>query len=167
MELKKSLGQHFLHDQHMLQKIANAIGDVNHYASVLEIGPGHGALTRYMLAKQLPDFKAVEIDKEIAALSHGGRARLLFALFSARNANVLLLDEPTNHLDLEALSALEEAVAHYEGTIILVSHDRYFLKKFAATDTYVVSNGTMRREVSFEAYAKNAEQAARRLIAQL
>lgn len=63
MELKKSLGQHFLHDQHMLQKIADAIGDVSHYASVLEIGPGHGALTRYMLAKQLPDFKAVEIDR--------------------------------------------------------------------------------------------------------
>ncbi len=112
-------------------------------------------------------FKAVEIDKEIAALSPGGRARLLFALFSARNANVLLLDEPTNHLDLEALSALEEAVAHYEGTIILVSHDRYFLKKFSATDTYVLADGTMRREASFEAYAKNAEQAARRLIAQL
>jgi 16S rRNA (adenine1518-N6/adenine1519-N6)-dimethyltransferase len=63
VELKKSLGQHFLHDQNMLQKIADAIGDLAQYASVLEIGPGHGALTRYMLGKKLSDFKAVEIDR--------------------------------------------------------------------------------------------------------
>jgi 16S rRNA A1518/A1519 N6-dimethyltransferase RsmA/KsgA/DIM1 with predicted DNA glycosylase/AP lyase activity len=63
VELKKSLGQHFLHDQNMLQKIADAIGDLSLYASVLEIGPGHGALTRYMLGKKLTDFKAVEIDR--------------------------------------------------------------------------------------------------------
>lgn len=112
-------------------------------------------------------FKAAEIDKEIAALSPGGRARLLFALFSALSANVLLLDEPTNHLDLEALDALEEAVAHYEGTIVLVSHDRYFLEKFRATDTYVLSDGKLAREQSFEAYAANAEREAKRLISML
>lgn len=63
VELKKSLGQHFLHDQNMLQKIADTIGDLGQYASVLEIGPGHGALTRYMLGKKISDFKAVEIDR--------------------------------------------------------------------------------------------------------
>lgn len=109
-------------------------------------------------------FKAEEIDKEISALSPGGRARLLFALFSALSANVLLLDEPTNHLDLEALEALEEAVSQYEGTIILVSHDRYFLEKFRATDTYVLSDGKFARQQSFEAYMKNAEREAKRLI---
>jgi ATP-binding cassette subfamily F protein 3 len=109
-------------------------------------------------------FKAAEIDKEIVALSPGGRARLLFALFSAISANVLILDEPTNHLDLEALEALEEAVAHYEGTIVLVSHDRYFLKKFHPTDTYVLLDGKLTRQESFEAYAMNAERKAKRLI---
>lgn len=117
----------------------------------------------YMLATKF-GFKATEIDKEIAALSPGGRARLLFALFSALSANVLLLDEPTNHLDLEALDALEEVITHYEGTIVLVSHDRYFLDKFHATDTYVLSNGNLSRQQSFEKYAANAEQEARRLI---
>lgn len=112
-------------------------------------------------------FKAVEINKEVAALSPGGRARLLFALFSALSANVLLLDEPTNHLDLEALDALEEAIAHYEGTIVLVSHDRYFLKKFRATDTYVLSDGKLARQQSFEAYVANAEREAKRLISML
>ena len=112
-------------------------------------------------------FKAVEIDKEIATLSPGGRAKLLFALFSALSANVLLLDEPTNHLDPEAFEALEEAVAHYEGTIVLVSHDRYFLKKFHATDIYVLSDGKLVRQKSFEAYAANAKREAKRLIRML
>jgi ATP-binding cassette subfamily F protein 3 len=109
-------------------------------------------------------FKAAEIDKEISALSPGGRARLLFALFTALSANALLLDEPTNHLDLEALDALEEAVTHYEGTIVLVSHDRYFLEKFHATDTYILSERKLVRQQSLEAYMINAEQEAKRLI---
>lgn len=112
-------------------------------------------------------FRAEEIDKEIASLSPGGRARLLLALFSALSVNVLLLDEPTNHLDLEALDALEEAVTHYEGTIVLVSHDRYFLRKFHATDTYVLSDGQLVRQPSFETYAASAAQEARRLITRL
>lgn len=112
-------------------------------------------------------FKAEEIDKPITALSPGGRARLLFALFSALSANVLILDEPTNHLDLEALEALEEAVAHYEGTIVLVSHDRRFLEKFRPTDTYGLSEGKLSRQESFEDYAANAERQAKRLISMI
>lgn len=117
----------------------------------------------YALAAKF-GFKATEIDNEIATLSPGGRARVLFALFSALSTNVLLLDEPTNHLDLEALDALEEVVSHYEGTVILVSHDRYFLKKFRATDTFVLSNAKLVRQQSIEAYVANAEREARRLI---
>lgn len=112
-------------------------------------------------------FKTEEIDKPISALSPGGRARLLFALFSALSANALILDEPTNHLDLEALEALEEAVAHYEGTIVLVSHDRRFLEKFRPTDTYVLSEGKLSRQESFEVYAANAERQAKRLISMI
>ena len=77
---------------------------------------------------------------------------------------MLILDEPTNHLDLEALEALEEAVAHYEGTIVLVSHDRYFLEKFHPTDTYVLSDGKLARQDSLEAYTTDAERQAKRLI---
>lgn len=112
-------------------------------------------------------FKAAEIDKEIVALSPGGRARLLFALFSALSANVLILDESTNHLDLETLEALEEVVVYYEGTIMLVSHDRYFLEKFRPTDTYVLSDGKLARQESFEAYAADAERQAKRLISMI
>jgi len=115
----------------------------------------------YALAVKF-SFKAAEIDKEIAILSPGGRARLLFALFSALSANVLILDEPTNHLDLEALEALEEAVAHYKGTIVLVSHDRCLLEKFRPTDTFVLSNGKLVRQESLETYVANAEREAKR-----
>lgn len=109
-------------------------------------------------------FKAGEIDKEISALSPGGRARVLLALFSALSANALILDEPTNHLDLEALEALEEAIAHYEGTILLVSHDRYFLEKFNPTDTYVLSEGKLIHQESFKTYMEDVQRQAKRLI---
>ena len=109
-------------------------------------------------------FEAAKIDKEISTLSPGERARLLFALFSVLSVNVLILDEPTNHLDLEALEALEEMIAHYKGIVVLVSHDRYFLKKFCATDIYVLSEGKLTRQQNFEAYAANAEREVRRLM---
>jgi len=109
-------------------------------------------------------FRASEINKKIGSLSPGGRARLLFALFSTFCVNVLVLDEPTNHLDLEALEALEEAVGHYDGTIILVSHDRYFLEKFNSTDRYVLSDGKLVRQESFETYINAIEKEAKNLI---
>ncbi len=129
----------------------------------LTLRAGIAVQEAYALAVKF-GFKAAEIDKKIAALSPGGRARLLFALFSALSANALILDEPTNHLDLEALEALEEAVAHYEGTIVLVSHDRYFLEKFRPTDTFVLSNGKLERQESPETYVANAEREAKRSI---
>lgn len=109
-------------------------------------------------------FKPTEIDKKISAISPGGRARILFAYFSALSANLLILDEPTNHLDLEALEALEEAVANYSGTIVLVSHDRYFLERFRPTDTYVLSDGKLSRQENPKTYISNAERQAKRLI---
>lgn len=120
----------------------------------------------YTLAARF-GLRADEIDREVAILSPGERARLLFAVFSALSVNVLLLDEPTNHLDLEALHALEEAVAQYAGTIVLVSHDRYFIERFRATDTYVLAGGKLTRQQTFEAYRAGAEQEAKRLINRL
>ena len=65
--LKKSLGQHFLKDENMLQKISDAIGDLHPYATVVEIGPGAGALTKYLLQQKHPAFYAVELDDRWAA----------------------------------------------------------------------------------------------------
>jgi ATPase subunit of ABC transporter with duplicated ATPase domains len=68
-----------------------------------------------------------------ASLSPGERTRAGLASFMARGVNVLVLDEPTNHLDLEAIEQLESALASYDGTAVVVSHDRRFLERFGAT----------------------------------
>ncbi len=78
----------------------------------------------------------------IAPLSGGEKARLALAITVWKRPNLLLLDEPTNHLDLETREALTEALAQFEGTLVLVSHDRYLLR--ATTDRFlIVSNGTL------------------------
>ncbi len=92
-------------------------------------------------------FDARKINQPIGSLSPGGRARLILAYFAAISANALILDEPTNHLDMEALSALEEALSLYKGTVILVSHDRYFLEQFKADDTYEMKENKLTRVI--------------------
>ena len=70
-----------------------------------------------------------------ASLSPGERTRAVLALVQARGVNCLILDEPTNHLDVEAIEQLEDALAGYAGTVLLVTHDRRFLERFAPTRT--------------------------------
>jgi ATPase subunit of ABC transporter with duplicated ATPase domains len=69
------------------------------------------------------------------SLSPGERSRAVLASLQTRGVNCLVLDEPTNHLDLEAIEQLEEALADYAGTVLLVTHDRRFLERFAPTRT--------------------------------
>jgi ATPase subunit of ABC transporter with duplicated ATPase domains len=76
---------------------------------------------------------ADEVTRPARSLSPGERTRATLALLSAEGVNALILDEPTNHLDLEAIEELERALEGYEGTIVLVTHDRRFLEAFAAT----------------------------------
>ncbi len=76
-------------------------------------------------------FSADDITKSGGILSGGEAARLIFAKLMQNQHNVLLLDEPTNHLDLEAIESLENALLHYPGTLIFVSHNRWFLNRLA------------------------------------
>ncbi len=76
-------------------------------------------------------FTRDEVDKKVGRLSGGESARLVFAKLTIQKPNVMVLDEPTNHLDLEAIEALSDALATYEGTLIFVSHDRWFVSKLA------------------------------------
>lgn len=74
---------------------------------------------------------AEDIDKKVKALSGGERAKLALVLLEAQRANFLVLDEPTNHLDLQAREALEAALKAFGGTLLFVSHDRYFIQNLA------------------------------------
>ncbi len=76
-------------------------------------------------------FSGDDVFRPVAALSGGERNRLVLACLVAAKPNVLVLDEPTNHLDLPAREALEKAILEFHGTVIFVSHDRYFVEKLA------------------------------------
>jgi ATPase subunit of ABC transporter with duplicated ATPase domains len=112
-------------------------------------------------------FDERQVKQPIGTLSPGGRARLLLALFSAQSVNMLVLDEPTNHLDLEALDALEETLRTYEGTVLLVSHDRYFLETARLDTTYLLSDGVLTRIPDYKAYVADAETRAQQLLKSL
>jgi ATPase subunit of ABC transporter with duplicated ATPase domains len=76
-------------------------------------------------------FSGEDVDKRLGTLSGGESARLIFALLAAERPNVLVLDEPTNHLDIEAIHALVAALREYPGTVLFVSHDRWFVSELA------------------------------------
>ncbi len=74
---------------------------------------------------------AEDMDKKVRMLSGGERAKLALAVFECEGGNLLLLDEPTNHLDLAARESLEDALKAFDGTLLFVSHDRYFIRALA------------------------------------
>ena len=100
--------------------------------------------------------------KPISVLSGGERAKLCFAIMALNRGNVLVLGEPTNHLDLNTKEVLEDALAEFGGTIILVSHDRYLLNKVASRIIEIKHNEVNSYEGNFDAYSE-AVNAARQL----
>ena len=97
--------------------------------------------------------------KRISALSGGERARVCFALLMLENANVMLLDEPTNHIDLPMKEVLEEALDAYTGTLLFVSHDRYFLKRLATQILELTETGAVLHPFGFEQYLEEKAKA--------
>jgi len=107
------------------------------------------------------------LDSKIESLSPGERVRLILALLTMLRANVLILDEPTNHLDLEAIEALEEALALYPGTILLVTHDRLFLERVKLETKYLLEDGLLKPVVDYAAYEAAALPQVKRVLKRL
>jgi ATPase subunit of ABC transporter with duplicated ATPase domains len=84
------------------------------------------------------------VRRPVGSLSPGERTRAALALLQGRGVNVLVLDEPTNHLDLPAIEQLEQALAAYRGTLLLVSHDRRLLESVELTRRWHVEGGAVR-----------------------
>ncbi|QLG37899.1 ABC-F family ATP-binding cassette domain-containing protein [Paenibacillus sp. E222] len=111
----------------------------------VEEGEARGILARYL-------FYGADVFRSVGQLSGGEWTRLRLALLVQRKPNVLLLDEPTNHLDIASREALEESLVDFEGTVLAISHDRYFVNRLASR-VWELENGRMTAYLGdYEAY---------------
>jgi len=111
--------------------------DAMKVASGMNDGEARDHLARFL-------FRGEDVFKSVGVLSGGERSRLALARLAARHANLLVLDEPTNHLDLLAREQLEAVLDAFEGALLFVSHDRYFIDKLA-TEIWPIENGVLKR----------------------
>jgi ATP-binding cassette subfamily F protein 3 len=94
-------------------------------------------------------FAGEDVFRRVGDLSFGERSRLALAVLVLQGCNLLLLDEPINHLDIPSRERFEQALEGYEGTVLAVVHDRYFVRRFASA-VWSVAKGTIRRHVDLE-----------------
>ncbi|MCF0110211.1 MAG: ABC-F family ATP-binding cassette domain-containing protein, partial [Erysipelotrichaceae bacterium] len=97
-------------------------------------------------------FSADDVFKSVDVLSGGEKVRLSFAKLLLQHSNFLMLDEPTNHLDIPCKEALEESLKDFEGTLLFVSHDRYFVKQLATSLIFIDEDKVTYYPYGYEAY---------------
>lgn len=100
-------------------------------------------------------FSREDTDKKVTSISGGEAARLIFSRLEVTEPNVLVLDEPTNHLDLEGIEALAQGLEAYDGTIVLVSHDRWFVSRIATRIIEITRHGLVDFRGTFEEYLEH------------
>ncbi len=122
----------------------------NQYAHMLEKD------IRTILGRFL--FTQEEVKKVINDLSGGEKARLQLAVLMLEKNNVLILDEPTNHLDIDSKEMLEQALQNFEGTLLFVSHDRYFINELANNIFHITQNGNELFRGDYQYYLEKLEQ---------
>lgn len=103
-------------------------------------------------------FQGEDVFKSVGALSGGERARILLLKLMLSKTNFLLLDEPTNHLDIGSCEALENTLTDYDGTLLVVSHDRYLINKLADKIYYLDKNGAKLYQGNYDSFVEQREQ---------
>ena len=143
------------------QEMANLNGDNTVQAELWERHVSY-TLTEVRSSLARCGLSAEDVDKKVSSLSGGERAKLALCVFENAQGNVLILDEPTNHLDLPARESLEEALKNFDGTVIFVSHDRYFIS--AVSERVVeIEDATLKTyEGGYEGYKLRKAEAAER-----
>src|SRR5207245_8220530 len=126
--------------------LAQAQGELTGGETVIDALRGASAMDEKEARDQLARFlfRGDDVFKSVGVLSGGERSRLALARLAARHANLLVLDEPTNHLDLLAREQLEVVLAEFDGALLFVSHDRYFIDKLA-TEIWPIEAGVLKR----------------------
>jgi ATP-binding cassette, subfamily F, member 3 len=99
-------------------------------------GDAHGMLKKFLFEKD-------DVKKRVKDLSPGQRARFAFAIFAFKDYDFLILDEPTNHLDIETKEVIENSLRDFEGTVLLVSHDRFFVERVGITNILNLTEGRL------------------------
>jgi ATP-binding cassette subfamily F protein 3 len=119
-------------------------------AGGLRISEARNLLGRYR-------FSGDDVFKTVSALSGGEKARVALAVLVLQGANVLLLDEPTNHLDIPTQEVLEEVLVAFEGTVLMVSHDRYLIRRLDSS-VWAIQDQELKAFRGYEAYSDWKEQ---------
>jgi ATPase subunit of ABC transporter with duplicated ATPase domains len=156
------LGGHGIVPNYFQQNQAEALdGNVSVIDTLVEAAPDAKMdEIKALLGKM--GFSGTGFDKKVEWLSGGEKARLALAKFMLTKGTLLVLDEPTNHLDIPSKETLEEAVRTFEGAVIAVSHDRYFLKRIATRVVTVEDGQLIDYEGDYELFLeKNAAEALR------
>jgi ATP-binding cassette subfamily F protein 3 len=128
----------------------NSVIDTILDASEMRISQARHLLGRY-------HFFGDDVFKRVGALSGGEQARVALALLVLKGANLLILDEPTNHLDIPSQEVLEEVLAGFNGTVLVVTHDRYLIRELA-TGVWTIQDGELRAFKGLEEYHDWKEQ---------
>jgi len=138
------------HDDLGLKPNVHDIMDEIRYSSSLDDHQIRSVLAKF-------GFRGEEVFKPLQALSGGEKSRLALCKLFLTQGNLLLLDEPTNHLDMDTREVLEEALQNYNGTMIVVSHDRYFLNRIINKVVILTARGIKVLEGDYSTYRQVVE----------